>query len=245
MTQSTWITRTREKPATRLFCFPHAGGGATAFRQWAHKLPPALEVCAIQLPGRETRLIEQPYTQMKQLIPALAQGLQNTFDVPFIFFGHSMGSFIAFELTHYLREQNLPQPEMLIVSASKAPHLPHRAQIMHTKTDQEFLDALEQLGGTPVEVLRNQELMQIFIPMMRADFTLYEQYIYKDRKPLHIPLIVCGGEYDQDVSKEELQAWQQHSDRAFTMHMFAGGHFYLEPCQNQLLQMIAKVLVKS
>src|SRR5688500_10299004 len=135
--QSAWIVRTKEQPQQRLFCFPYAGGGASIYRKWARNSPPAIEVCPVQLPARENRLLEPSYTQILQLVPELARELEPYSDQPFAFFGHSMGALIAFELAHYLRRHGLPEPEQLFFSAHRAPHLPRRSSNLHLMPDQE------------------------------------------------------------------------------------------------------------
>src|SRR5690349_11863534 len=137
---SPWVTRTKAHPQRRLFCFPYAGGGASIYRQWASLLPADIEVCALQLPGRENRILEPLFTQLEPLVRTLADVLQPYLDVPFSFFGHSMGALISFELARYLRRHHLPQPRRLLLSAHRAPQLPYRGPRLHTMPHDEFID---------------------------------------------------------------------------------------------------------
>lgn len=106
-TSNSWVTYLRPKPQAklRLFCFHYAGGGALSFRSWSDSLPPAVEVCAIELPGRGSRLLEPPFTQLELLIQELTRILLPWLDKPFAFFGHSMGALVSFELARILRKE--------------------------------------------------------------------------------------------------------------------------------------------
>lgn len=124
---SPWVYRPKPNPNAqlRLFCFPFAGGGVATYRSWCNDLPPEVEVCLIQLPGRENRLDEPPCTDLEELLAALETALLPYLDKPFAFYGHSLGALLSFELAHRLSHRNKP-PTHLFVSACTAPHLPRR-----------------------------------------------------------------------------------------------------------------------
>lgn len=240
-----WLMRTKVRqspPRLRLFCFPYAGGGAAIYRTWSSYLPEDIEVCPVHLPGRELRIKEPAFTHIAPLVRVLAHVLRPRMDVPFAFFGYSMGALISFELARYLQQAQMPEPQHLFVSAHRAPHLPDiHASVSHL-SDSEFLSHIFRLGGTPVEILRETELMQMMLPTLRADFTLCEKYTYTAESPFTHPITAFGGIDDKTVSEQELQAWREQTTSDFTLHMFPGDHFFLREHVHELVQCIGEAL---
>ena len=239
-----WLAyhRPQEAARIRLFCFPYAGGGASLYRTWAQGLPPQVEVCPVQLPGRENRIREEPFRRMETLVEALAAGLAPLLDRPFAFFGHSMGSLIAFELTrHLVRERGL-SPAHLFVSGHRAPQLPPRDEPIHPLPDEEFLAKVFELNGTPEEVRTDPELRALFLPILRADFELCETYGYQEAAPLPCPVSAFGGLGDHHVPREDLQAWQEQSQGRFVLRMLPGDHFFLTSAEPLLLRTLGQEL---
>jgi medium-chain acyl-[acyl-carrier-protein] hydrolase len=239
-----WITRSRSRPLARLrlFCFPYAGGGASIFRSWAERLPDAVEVCPVQLPGREGRLGEAPFTRLAPLIQTLALVLQPYLDMPFAFFGHSMGALVSFELARLLQKQASQSPQYLLVSAYGAPQLPGTAPSIYHLPDAAFLEEIRRLEGTPEQILQNPELMQLLMPTLRADFELCGTYNYMHGEPLDCPISAFGGIQDAAISRKELEAWRAQTRRAFQLRMFFGNHFFIHSAQQSLLQAITQDL---
>ncbi|HTK11267.1 MAG TPA: thioesterase domain-containing protein [Ktedonobacteraceae bacterium] len=239
-TQTTWIQISNPQAPIklRLFCFPYAGGGARIFHNWSAQLPPEIQVCAIKLPGREQRLHETAYSQIEPLVQALASELRPYFDRPFAFFGHSMGSLISFELARYLRQTGLPEPEQLFVSAHRAPHIKRREPDVHALPDHELIARLRDLSGTPEEILQHAELMQLFLPLLRADFTLCETYHFTEQERFTYPITAFGGTEDTQIPITDLEAWQHHTSGNFQLHIYPGHHFFLHQEQSKLLQVI-------
>jgi medium-chain acyl-[acyl-carrier-protein] hydrolase len=243
MRNDVWIKRSGRDRQTcfRLFCFPYAGGGASFFRTWPERLPPDIEVCAVQLPGREDRFKETPFTELSALIDALAEVLYPYLDFPFAFFGHSLGALISFELTRRLRRQKAPCPGHLFVSGSRAPQLPDPDPPIHHLPDAEFIEELGRFNGTPKAVLDNPELMEVFLPLLRSDIRLCETYVYDHEAPLDCPISAFGGLKDEEVSREELAAWCDQTRVRFNIQMFPGDHFFLNGKEsNGLLEVISK-----
>jgi medium-chain acyl-[acyl-carrier-protein] hydrolase len=242
MQKSLWLTHTQERPARRLFCFPYAGGGASLYRHWLPQSSTQCEICPIQLPGRENRFGEPAFTDMPSLVQTLTAQLLPYLNVPFAFFGHSMGGLIAFALTQYLRQHALPQPSHLFISAQAAPQLPFTGRIMHTMDDRSFIAAIADFGGTPHAVLENQELMHLMLPLLRADFTLYETYIYTPEPPLDFPIHVFGGLQDHLVPESALSPWRAQTNDIFSLTLLPGDHFFLNLQRVHLFQSIARHL---
>ena len=235
---SPWLNRSPRNPGAglRLFCFPYAGGGANTYREWPAGLPNSVRVCPVQLPGRETRLRELPLNQISSLVPAIADAILPYLQQPFAFYGHSMGALIGFELSRYLRREHGLQPAQLFVSARSAPQLPPLEPPIHLLPEPEFAERLRELDGTPRQVLEEPELMQMMIPILRADFTVCETYVYTDDLPFDFPITVYGGLQDKKITRDRLDAWRVHTTAPFAVRMFPGGHFFIQPQQRQLLQ---------
>ena len=247
MRNDVWIKRARQDPKTcfRLFCFPYAGGGASFFRTWRERLWPEIEVCAIQLPGREDRLMETPIGGLSALIDVLMDVLYPYLDSPFAFFGHSLGALISFELTRRLRRQKAPCPLQLFVSGHRAPQIPDPDPPIHQLPDADFIEELGRFNGTPKAVLENPELMEVFMPLLRSDIRLDETYVYDHEAPLDCPITAFGGLEDEEVSREELAAWHDQTRSRFNIQMFPGDHFFLNGIQsNGLLEVISKDIRK-
>lgn len=238
-----WIACGEPRPQARLrlFCFPYAGSGASVFRRWPDGLPTDVEVCPVQLPGRGTRLMERPFSQLSPLVQALTQALFPLLDKPFAFFGHSLGALVGFELARELRKQYGVCPVRLFVSSGHAPQMPHRGLPVHALPEREFLAELHRLNGSPTEVLAHQELMEIMLPVLRADFALYENYVYAPDSPLNCPILAFGGLQDRRVSHGDLEAWRDQTSVSFSLRMFSGDHFYLNTTPS-LLQVLSREL---
>lgn len=246
VTGTAWIKCPRPNPQARLrlFCFPYAGGAASLFRTWADRLPDTVEVCAIQLPGREERHREPLFTDLPSLIAALSADFTAFLDRPFALFGHSVGALVCFELTRHLRQQNDPMPLHLFAAGRRAPQLPDTTPALHNLPDDRFIAELRSYNGTPEIVLQNAELMDLFLPILRADFALNETYRYTAQLPLNCPISALGGLADHTVSLDSLKAWQMQTTASFDLQMFPGGHFFLKDAQDQLLQTIAQQLCR-
>ncbi len=236
-----WIACRKPNPQARLrlFCFPYAGAGTSIYRTWPAGLPADVEVCPVQFPGRGTRLMETPFAQLWPAVQALAQALAPLLDKPFAFFGHSLGALVGFELARQLRRESGVQPVRLFVSADRAPQIPHRGRPIHALPEGEFLDELRRLNGIPPKVLEDVELMQIMIPVLRADFAVYETYVYSTEPPLNCPISTFGGLQDDRVSRGDLEAWRDQTNLSFSLRMFPGDHFFLHTTQQLLLQLIS------
>jgi len=234
-----WIPNWQPKPQARirLFCFPHAGGGASLFRSWSTNLAPHIEVCPVQLPGRENRLADKPFAQIAPLVETLAQVLRPYLDKPYAFFGHSMGSLISFELAQHLRQDGLA-PVQLFVASHRAPQIPDPDPPTYHLPHNDFIEEVRRLKGTPEEILQNTELLQIVLPLLRADFELCETYQCTWAKPLTCPITAYGGLLDHEVTREMIAAWDKQTSSTFKYRFFPGDHFFLLKEPRDLLHAI-------
>jgi medium-chain acyl-[acyl-carrier-protein] hydrolase len=247
-TNTTWTTPWIASPAPersarlRLFCFPYAGGGAAVFRPWHSALPPGVVLHPVQLPGRENRLREPPFTRIDPLVRDLAGALLPMIDRPFACFGHSLGALIAFEFARYLRRHHGLTPQCLFVSAHRAPQLPNPEPDIYRLPEAEFLEKLRSLNGTPDVVLRDPELMALMLPTLRADFTVCGTYRYVEDAPLDCPIKAFGGLDDPLVGREQLSAWHDQTRTGFSLHLMRGDHFFLHKERQQLLAALSDEL---
>ncbi|MCP5425330.1 MAG: thioesterase [Gammaproteobacteria bacterium] len=242
---NTWFFVPRRSAGVkcRLFCFPYAGGNGTVFRKWPEFLPPFVEVWALRLPGRETRLQESPHNNMNALLDDLERALIPFLDLPFAFFGHSMGTIVAFDLTRRFLAKQIVSPKHLFLSGRRAPQIPDPDPPIHDLPENEFWEEIRRLNGSPEEVLQHEELKALVGPTLRADFKLIETWRYQGGSmALPMPISIFGGSRDPKTSPAELQAWEVHTRSAFQLHMIEGDHFFLNNAQSELLSLIGREL---
>ena len=229
----------------RLICLPHAGSGASFFRRWPSDLPDDVEVCAVQLPGRENRLMEPPITDLSQLIRQLVRGIGSAFDRPYALFGHSMGALVAFELARCQQRSHQLMPCQMFLSGRNAPQIidwQERENPRHRLSDDALRAELARMHGTPEEVLRNEELMAALLPAVRADLTIVETYTFEQGEPLPCPIHVFGGADDTLTSRAGLDKWHEQTRDEFQIRLFAGNHFFIVNQHRALLRHIARTL---
>ncbi|NCF64535.1 MAG: alpha/beta fold hydrolase [Chloroflexi bacterium] len=235
-----WFVRLKPAPRAkmRLYCFPYAGGGVPVFRTWPDGLSASIEVWAAHLPGRGSRSREAPVRHMLPLVQTLVRQLPaDSNQRPFAFFGHSLGARVGFEVARSLRRQGKPLPAQLFVSACPAPQLPSGRPI-HMLPKAAFLAELQRRNGIPQEVLAHPELLELLLPMLRADFMVIETAVYRREPPLNFPITAFGGIEDPIVSRGALEAWREQTSGPFNMVFFTGDHFFLRTAEDQLLQAI-------
>jgi medium-chain acyl-[acyl-carrier-protein] hydrolase len=232
---SAWLRGLGSRAPTakgRLFVFPHAGAGASAYRLAAH-LPDTVEVCTVQLPGRENRFAEPALTSLDDAVAALAPLIADYTDLPYAFFGHSMGSLIAFETARQLRTRGIRLPDRLFLSGMRAPGLPDRDP-RHTLLDDKLL-ATAEFDGVDAEV------RELLLPVLRADLTLCETYTPRAEAPLPCPLTVLAGSDDDSVDEAELAGWCAHTSAEFHLQLFPGlPHLYVRGAERQLAETITR-----
>ncbi|CVI64911.1 Linear gramicidin dehydrogenase LgrE [Clostridiales bacterium CHKCI001] len=224
-----------------LFCFPFAGGGAAAFNSWVTFFATDTVVCTIQLPGREERIMEKPYTDMRILVEDLYKLIHQYDNHQLYFFGHSMGAKIAYEVAKKLESEGKTL-EHLIVSGSRVPHLPEQNPIYHLN-DEEFEQGIARFDGTPQEILENKELMSFFLPMLRADFIMDETYYTQKIEKLSCPITALGGTFDKEADEHAVLQWKEYALKNFQAYFFEGGHFFIREKEQEVLKKIAAIIM--
>lgn len=222
-----WFPFWRPKPEARLrlFCFPFAGGAASILHRWA-ELEPRVEVLAVQYPGHETRFGEPLHHRVPELVEALGPVVRSLPERPFAFFGYSLGTSVCLALTRWLERVGAPAPRGLLLAAGTPPQL-QRSRLLHALPEADFIDELRRYGGTPPQVLAHRELMELLLPVLRADFEMAETYAPAPHPPLSIPMAVWGGAEDPSPSPSVLERWRDFTTGDFTLRIVPGGHFFL------------------
>lgn len=228
-------------PKLRLFCFPYAGGGGNTYLPWARKLNDEVELVFVQTPGRGSRISEQPHDTMASLINELIHNASYFTRTPYAFFGHSLGSRVAYELCIQFKNFGLPLPKHFFASGSRAPHLISENKSIYNLPENEFIKEIEQLNGTPREVLNNKELIELFLPLLRADFKLADTYRANEIK-MPFPITVLHGKDDVGIKREQLAAWGRLSAEEYSLVEFEGDHFFINQSGHKVLEHVSSVL---
>ncbi|WP_369981523.1 thioesterase II family protein [Xanthomonas bundabergensis] len=223
-----WLIRmTAQPPRMRLFCFAYAGGSAFNFASWRAALHPSVEICALQLPGRGARIAEPPIASMQTLLKSMAPAVTQHSNLPFAFFGHSVGALIAFELARYLRLHGVAGPQCLFMSGCQAPQFRSPSRQLQRLPDAAFIEELRGYNGTPAEVLESSELMTLMLPAIRADFALAENYAYRSGPLLQVPISVYAGKQDDNKGAGQVEGWSKETSASCRTTWFDEGHFFI------------------
>lgn len=230
-------------PCLRLFCLPYAGGGTSIYSSWRKKLPLDVDLCALPFPGREHLWKEDLLTHLEPLIERLVETIADKIDLPYAFFGHSLGGLVAFELARRLRFLYGTNPAYLFVSGCQSPHLAYRLPPIHSLPSGEFIDQLRRrYDGIPQVIFENPEWLECILPILRADMAVLETYQYKNEVPFSCPIYAFGGLEDKLIGFDALEAWRIHTAEAFELQLYPGGHFFIHDTKLPLISVIAEQL---
>jgi medium-chain acyl-[acyl-carrier-protein] hydrolase len=247
MTLDKWVPFRNEGPVVRcrLFCVPHAGGNATFYRPLRRFMPPEIDFCPVELPGRAARLDEPPLTSMSALMERLNRTLQPLMGVPFGFFGHSVGACMAFEAARQLRSVDRRIAVHLFVSGRGSPKFAAAdAPRARSLSDQDLLAILGRFGGTPAAVMQRPELVAALLPALRADLALVAGYAVDPEDRIGCPITAFAGA-DDVAHPGSLQSWRDFTRGKFRTCIFPGGHFYFFPGAAALAREIVEDLYAS
>lgn len=227
----------RPQATLRLVCFPHAGGAASAYRDWAARLPEEIELVAVQYPGRQDRFHDRLLTDFTALVEGITEELK-TLQGPTAYFGHSMGATVAFEAARQLDARG-NGPVRLFASARTAPAVATRLGISFDTEDQ-VMTYIRSLGGAGIELLDDPDLRELALPMLQADFRLMESYQYRAGTRLSCPITVLAGSDDHTFGAADAEHWAQHTTAGITIETLPGGHFYTEEVPGLVTDLIAR-----
>ncbi|MDX8149493.1 alpha/beta fold hydrolase [Lentzea sp. BCCO 10_0061] len=224
----------------RIVCVAPAGGGASTFQPWAVDPPQGVEIWAVQLPGREDRLQEAPFTDVTEAARRVAMALQWLVDRPCVVFGHSLGALIGYEAVRVLAAQGTDGVSHLVVSGCRPPDS-HRPRPELVRSDQDAVDELARLGLSP-SAFDDQETRSVVLPAMRGDLRMFYSYEHRSGATPACPIIALAGDEDPHVSEVDLLGWRRHTSATTTTAVLPGGHHYLADVHPRIVQMIVEAV---
>ncbi|MEV0415077.1 alpha/beta fold hydrolase [Streptomyces sp. NPDC050448] len=238
-----WVRRRPPAPNSkvRLICLPHAGGSASFYFPLSKELEPAVEVLAIQYPGRQDRRHEPNIPSIPDLADQIFAAVRHLDDLPLALFGHSMGAVLAYELALRMQDAGLPSPVRFFASGRRAPSR-HRDDMVHLGSDAQMVAELRKLSGTNAAMLADPELLEMIMPAIRSDYRAVETYRYEPGRKLDCPVTVLTGDSDPRVSIDEAAAWEEHTTGPMDLTVFPGGHFFLAEQNERVVELLSERL---
>ncbi|MDQ3191153.1 MAG: alpha/beta fold hydrolase [Bacteroidota bacterium] len=216
------------KEKINLYCLPFAGGSSYSYNVFTPHLSSNVNLVPVELPGRGKRSREALLNEADLMADDVFAKIKSNLvsGVPYAIFGHSMGGLLGYLLTRKILENNLPLPLHLFISGRSGPSYNDDREKYYLLPKQEFRDKLKELGGSPKEVLENDDLMDFFEPILRADFQVVETYNHQEEAPFSVPASIMIGDEDK-ISLEAARLWQKETSQPIKLHSFTGGHFFV------------------
>ncbi|HET8680974.1 MAG TPA: alpha/beta fold hydrolase [Micromonosporaceae bacterium] len=241
-----WIRRYHPAPdsTVRLVCFPHAGGSASFYFPVSAKMPPAIEVCAVQYPGRQDRRAEASIESIPVLADAISDAIRPLADCPLAFFGHSMGAVVAYEVALRMERDGAAPLVRLFASGRRAPSR-YRPEAVHQQGDQGIIAELRALSGPNTDMLGDPEMLEMILPAVRTDYRAIETYRHVPGQAVNCPIMVLVGDSDPRVTLDEAKAWAGHTTDPFDLRVFPGDHFYLIEQSQAVIQVLIEELATT
>lgn len=225
-----------------LFCFPYAGGSSRLYADWDNGVPAHVRVRPVEPPGRGRRFREAPLDRIEPLVADLLPELAAARHTPYALFGYSLGALVAFELARAMEQRHDSPPVHLFVGAFRAPHLRRTAVPDYNLPEPQFRERLRSFNGTPEAVLADDSLMELMIPILRADLAVADTYRFREDEPLSCPITAFAGSEDEEVDVSSVARWRQHTSAGFTLKVIEGDHFFLHHRQPEVLRCLSDVL---
>ena len=227
-----------------LFCLPYAGGSESIYYSWKKYLSSSINPKFIELKGRGKRFSESFYENLEEAVNDIFDNMKDKIvNDEYAVYGHSMGGLLAYELYYKARSENVMMPKHIFFSGYKPPDIPRNDKHIHLLPDEEFIKEVVELGGTPHNIIENEELLQLCTPILRNDFKMIEEYVYNEKKEkIQCDITILNGK-EEDITLEEILAWKKHADKGFKVYNFAGDHFFINNNIENIVNIINHVLV--
>jgi surfactin synthase thioesterase subunit len=235
------MTMSQQIHATTLFCFPCAGASAATYNKWRKLVPPWIRIEPVELPGRGARVVEAPIDDFDRLVATLTHELSTRLPANYAFFGHSMGALLAYGCAGALAKRRKDIPRAILVACCSAPTRRDNDRFSRAQSDDDLIQELKNLQGTPADVFEHAELLEMTLRTLRADYRVCESFRRRDAGPLASKIHVFGGR-DDDVLEGDLAAWASEASGRITLEMFDGGHFFFRDCENFFLSRLVSKL---
>lgn len=211
----------------KVFCIPYAGGSANIYWDWKNQLGAYAQIVPVEYKGHGSLFSEKPYQTIQEAAEDIVQRYLIENKEPYILYGHSLGSLVTFEIGNLLKKKGICQPEHIVLSAMRPPHLLYKKKKYTHLPKNVFMEHIFALGNTPREILEEEELRDLFYEILFADMKLVEDYHYNEKLDfLNVPISVFTGMEDKDAPKEDLLEWAKYTKNKFTLNMFSGNHFF-------------------
>lgn len=225
---SSWLVRPpwAKRAGFQLYLFPAAGGSAGNFAEWHARLRPAIDTCAIQLPGHGTRCFEEPYKDLDRVASEVVREIVSDLRGPFGLYGHSLGGLLSFEVARKMQAL-AKSPRVLVVSGCDPPRVERETSKLSHLSDDALIERLREFDGTPIELLDDEWFVQSMLPTIRADFEMAGNYRYREAaQPLDADLEILTGREDVHAPPARASGWAAETRGRMRHHEFEGGHFF-------------------
>ncbi len=211
----------------KLFCIPFAGGMASAYNEWKTLISEEITIIPIELKGRGKRFVEKMYESFDEIVEDVYQCIRHnvaTYE-EYGVFGHSMGAVIAYELFYYIEQKGMKKPSLLCLSGIGM--MKDKPKIMSQKQDDDFLDSISQLGGMPKEIIENDTLRQLFVPIIKHDVYLLENRYIRNRTKLIDCDVFIFNSYDERLEDDSIELIANYIQKGkYQIYNFKGNHFF-------------------
>lgn len=226
-----------------LYCFPYSGASASFYLGWTAQLDEKIEIVPVEYPGRGSRFGEKLCNDMDELVEAVLSVIMKNGTENCAFFGHSIGGLVAYETALKLRKMGMELPKHMFLSGCTPPHIKYGDRMIHLLPDDEFLKELVELGGMSEAILNNREILDLYLPVIRADYRIYELYEYKpEQEPLPVDYTVLTGSTDIIAGERNMMEWRLYTSKKFQIRHFEGDHFFIYEQPEILLETIEEQL---
>lgn len=231
------------KEKITLFCFPYSGASASLYLGWTPKISENIKLQPVEYPGRGSRFGEKLCQDMDQLIDAIMPVIMNTGTESCAFFGHSLGGIVAYETALRLREEKMELPKHIFLSGCTAPHVKYGEKKLHLLSNDDFLKELTELGGMSQEILNNREILDLYLPVIRADYRIYELYQPKKQEPLPVDFSVLSGSVDVLAGGANMLGWKVYTSAGFQVNQMEGNHFFIHEQLSSVIDVVEKTVI--